>query len=241
MIEEWKDIKDYENLYQISNLGRVKSLGKTIIDSSGRKRIIKERILKGGKDDKGYLYVCLCKDGIHKYIKVHRLVAETFIPNPNNLPCVDHINTIRDDNRVENLRWVTYEENNNNPLTREKYKDRKHNITEETKKKMSEAKIGKPSPMTGKHHTEETKQKLREINLGKTHTEESKKKMSEAHKGKSANIKKVYCVELDKVFNSIKECAEELNIDSSHISKVCKGKRKTVGGYHFRYYEENVA
>lgn len=66
----------------------------------------------------GYLHFCY-KD---KTYKVHKVVAELFIPNPENKPCIDHINTIRTDNRAENLRWVSYKENNNNPLTVEKYK-----------------------------------------------------------------------------------------------------------------------
>lgn len=105
MIEEWKDIKGYEGIYQVSSKGRIKSL-----------KFGKERLLKYALQD-GYQRVKLCKDGKQKLHFIHRLVAEAFIPNTDNKPCIDHINTIRTDNRVENLRWVTSKENCNNPLT----------------------------------------------------------------------------------------------------------------------------
>ena len=111
--EVWKDIEGYESLYQVSSYGRVKSL-------NYKGCIGKERILKQVFNDYGYLKVCLSKDGKTKQIKVHRLVAQTFIENIGDKPCVDHINTIRTDNRVENLRFVTRIENMNNELTKEK-------------------------------------------------------------------------------------------------------------------------
>ena len=116
-MEEWRPIKGYEGLYEVSNLGRVKSLERTVIYIDGRKKEIKEKILVGRKK-KGYLIVMLCKEGNNKNYAIHRLVAEAFIPNPDNKPQIDHINTIVDDNRVENLRWVTPKENSNNSLTR---------------------------------------------------------------------------------------------------------------------------
>ena len=166
--------------YEISNLGRVKVDGK-----------IHEF---GPISDKVYYYIG------HFY--VHRAVAELFIPNPENKPQVDHINTDRHDNRAENLRWVTNKENSNNALTR------KHNsevrkgkpstfkgktLSEEHKRKISEAHKGKSrkplseehkrkisDTLKGKTHSEETKRKMRGIHL----SEETKRKLSEAHKGK---------------------------------------------------------
>lgn len=111
--EIWKDIKGYEGYYQVSNMGRVKSCER--IDNTNHK--IREKILKPKTEKNGYLRVHLRTPNTSKYILIHRLVAESFLPNSNNKLCIDHINTDRKDNRVENLRWVTHKENINNPIT----------------------------------------------------------------------------------------------------------------------------
>lgn len=109
MKELWKDINDYEGLYQVSNLGRVKSLTRILNDG----RIWKERILKPGKNKGGYLHVALCKNGKIKYFQIYRLVAQAFIPNPDSLPCVNHKDETPLNNNVENLEWCTQEYNLN--------------------------------------------------------------------------------------------------------------------------------
>lgn len=108
-MELWKPIKGYEGLYEVSNMGNVKSLPKMrgYIKS-------KEKIMKPFKNNNGYLLVSLSKNNKQKHFQVHRLVASAFILNKDNKSQVDHINRIRDDNRVENLRWVTASENGNN-------------------------------------------------------------------------------------------------------------------------------
>lgn len=108
--EIWKDIKDYEGIYQVSNLGRVKSIERKEINKLGIERMLKEKILKCLKV-LGYFHISLSKDSIVKQFKIHRLVAQVFIPNPENKPQVNHKNGIRHDNRVENLEWVTASEN----------------------------------------------------------------------------------------------------------------------------------
>lgn len=124
MIEIWKDIKGYENLYQVSNLGNVKSLDKYINNGTGlffkKGQNLKIKVYKG------YCYIRLNKNGEQKQFLLHRLVAEHFIPNPENKPCIDHINTDKTDNRIENLRWVTQKENVNNPLSINKMKQNHH-------------------------------------------------------------------------------------------------------------------
>lgn len=95
-MEVWKYIKDYEGLYAISNKGRVMSF------HSG-----KERILKFGIDTNGYRYVQLSKNGIQKNYLIHRLVAEAFIDNQKNLPCVNHKDENKKNNKIENLEWCT--------------------------------------------------------------------------------------------------------------------------------------
>ena len=126
--EIWKDIAGYEGCYQVSNLGNVRNV-KT------------SRVLKGRLDMYGYCRVILYKKGAkYKSFQIHRLVATAFIPNPENKPQVDHANTVRADNRLDNLRWVTYHENNMNPLTREKFRTNyRYSITGETRRKMSES------------------------------------------------------------------------------------------------------
>ena len=98
MKEIWKDIKDYEGLYQVSNLGNVKSLktNKNLYYSKS----------------KNYLRVSLNKNGIRKGYSIHRLVAQAFIPNPNNYPCVNHKDCNGNNNKVNNLEWCTYKQNN---------------------------------------------------------------------------------------------------------------------------------
>jgi hypothetical protein len=105
-MEQWKDIKGYEGLYQVSNLGRVKSLPKI----SGC-CFQSEMLIKPHKDHKGYLYVGLCKNAKYKYFKVHRLVADAFILNPDHKPFINHINYDKANNNVSNLEWVTAKEN----------------------------------------------------------------------------------------------------------------------------------
>lgn len=103
--EIWKDIPNYEGLYQISNHGRIKSLI--------RKFCKQEQIVKCSLRKDGYIMVYLSKNGKKKYHSVHRIVATVFIPNPNMLPFVNHINENKADNRVENLEWCDAKYNTN--------------------------------------------------------------------------------------------------------------------------------
>lgn len=115
MKEIWKDIQGYEGLYQVSNLGFVKNLKRN-------------RLLGGTIERQGYVRIGLRKDGQTKMFLLHRLVAEAFIPNPNNLPIVDHIIQLSagGSNSIDNLRWASFSDNAYNRNTGElKYVDRR--------------------------------------------------------------------------------------------------------------------
>lgn len=104
-METWKNVVGYEGLYEVSDQGRVKSLGND--------KFRKEKILKPGNNTRGYLQVTLYKDGQKKIYKVHRLVAEAFIPNPNNLETVNHKDEVKTNNVATNLEWLSMKDNNN--------------------------------------------------------------------------------------------------------------------------------
>lgn len=104
-MEEWRNIEGYDGLYQVSNEGRVRSLGRYIKSRGDGKSWRDGRVLKSRKDKDGYLVVCLYNFNGAKFKKIHRLVAIAFIPNPNNLPQVNHKDECKINNYVENLEW----------------------------------------------------------------------------------------------------------------------------------------
>lgn len=118
--EEWKDVVEYEGLYSVSSFGRIASLNRTVPKNNfgSPVRHIPPRLLNPNIKRDGYRHVILCRDGIHKHVSVHRIVALAFIANANKKPMIDHIDRDRTNNRVENLRWCTISENMHNPLTR---------------------------------------------------------------------------------------------------------------------------
>ncbi|MBQ6232834.1 MAG: HNH endonuclease [Clostridia bacterium] len=104
MAEHWKPIPLYEGLYEVSDYGNVRSLKRAT--TSGK-------MLKGTLDKDGYIKVCLSKNNLKKTCPIHRLVANAFIPNPDNLPCINHLDENKQNNVVGNLEWCTVERNNN--------------------------------------------------------------------------------------------------------------------------------
>ena len=149
-----KDVVGYEGLYQVTSCGKVWSYKR-------------KKFLKPFKNRGGYLRVNLSKNGEVKTYLVHRLVQEVYLPNPNNLPCVNHKDENKENNALQNLEWCTYEYNNS-------YGSRN---------------------------------------------------------------KSVYCEELNRTFDGARAAGRELDLDQSHITKCCKGKRNTCGGYHWKYAE----
>lgn len=120
--EKWRDVVGYETLYEVSASGLVRSKKRVLKYVNNMSKslcctVVGGRILKGSVDNSGYVYVNLRNEEGLKRVSVHRLVAMAFIPNHENKPHIDHINTIRTDNRVENLRWVDSLENINNLIT----------------------------------------------------------------------------------------------------------------------------
>ena len=206
MEEIWKDIAGYEGLYQVSTIGRIKAT-----------RNGHERISVGVLDKyTGYRRFSLHKDGKVKRAYVHRLVAESFIPNIENKPEIDHINTIRDDNRVENLRWVTRKENRNNPISLEH---------------LRIAFTGENSPHYGRKRSKETRKRISEA-----------LKSSPLNHGRTGsmckNSKPVYQYDLQGNFIAEyagqAEAARMTGIHQSDISNACNGKSSIAGGYLWR-------
>ena len=153
--EIWKDVLGYEGLYQVSNLGQVKSLN--------YRHTGKEAILKPGLGGTGYYGVILCKNGKKKRFSVHRLVVMAFIgPIPKGM-VVNHISECQTDNRLENLEICTQKENINHGTG--------------IARSAAARKGKKRTP-----YSEEWKRKLSESHKGKKHTEETKQKMSESRK-----------------------------------------------------------
>jgi hypothetical protein len=112
--EQWKPILGFEGFYEISSQGRVRSVDRIIHDRL-RDRLLKGKIIVAGLDSKhlGYKHCTLYKEGKAVTIKVHRLVAQAFIPNPNNYPIINHKDYNPSNNNVENLEWCTYKYNSN--------------------------------------------------------------------------------------------------------------------------------
>lgn len=110
-MEVWKDIVGWEEKYQVSNKGRVKSLDRWINRKNGIKAFLKGKILNPSIGKNGYYLLALSKNCNPVSIYLHRLIAEAFIPNPKNKRTVNHINGITIDNNIDNLEWATYSEN----------------------------------------------------------------------------------------------------------------------------------
>ena len=143
MEEIWKDIEGYEGYYQISTLGRIKSVARIVSFEKYQYKLKKmvqatqkvpEKIRTGYSDDHGYYRVELNKDGKSTSFLVHRLVASTFIPNPENKREVNHIDGNPSNNHLDNLEWVTSSENKFHA-----YRIGLHVVSEETRKKLSDS------------------------------------------------------------------------------------------------------
>lgn len=180
MIKEiWKDINCYEGIYQVSDLGRVKSLN---YNHTG-----KEVIMKNYENKNGYMYIFLYSNGKCNNLRIHRLVCSAFIDNPENKKEVNHKNGIKSDNRVENLEWATHSEN------------QKHAYNTGLKKSIWTGKFGKDNYLSIPV--------CRYTKLGEYIDE----------------------------FDGSMDAKRKTRINNSHILECCKGKRKSAGGYIWKY------
>ena len=184
-------------------------------------------------EKRGYYTVAIYENGVRKFKKVHRLVAEAFIPNPENKSQVNHIDGNKLNNDVSNLEWATNSEN------------QKHAY----KVGLQKIRRGKSSPMFRKTHTEESKQKISKSkkgsiswNKGKTgvYSEETLKNMSEAKKGKMVGRKNhksipILCIETGEIFESINLASKKFNCSESNIRRVLKGKQNKCANMHWKY------
>ena len=178
MTEVWKPVVGWENAYEVSNLGRLRSIDRIVFGKH-----LKGKILQECTDQQGYSTVILSYCGHRHSTRRHRLVAEAFIPNPERKRDVNHLNGNKSDNRVENLEWTTHRENTDHAWE---------------------------TGLTPCPPKEECKP-----------------------------IEKVLGEEVIDTYLSIKEASEITGINSTSICKCCKGKRKSAGGFLWRYQEEN--
>ena len=208
-MEEWKDIKGYEGLYQVSSEGRIKSLERKV-KHCDHLITIKEKMLKSHMNSDGYPMASLCKNGITESVYMHRILAEAFIENPDNKPEVDHIIPVSEGgtNELSNLRWVTHKENLNNIIS-----VKKNSVTHK----------GRKSWMKDKHHTEESKIKMSENKKGKPLIKLRKQVYQYTLDG-----------ELVKIWDSVNECGRN-GYSQGCISQCCNGIKKQYKGYIWSY------
>ena len=206
MTEIWRDIKDYEGFYQVSNLGRIKSLDRVVINVNGKKSLYKGKVLSIHYDKNGYVKVCLNKNNKRRKFSVHRLVAEAFIPNPNNYPEVNHIDEVKTNNKVSNLEWCTSEYNKSYGTRAER--SYQTNLKNNSYNKNLE--------------------KARESNKAKGY-EKQKEVIRNVHNSEKANKRKVICLTTNEIFDSMWEAERKYGIYPNSISKCCKGTRKACG------------
>lgn len=220
MNEEWRDIIGFEGRYQVSNLGRVRSF----VDSHGELRVTPV-LRKTSLTHKGYPYVSLT-DGAKHYARcVHRLVARAFIPNPQELPCINHKDEDKANNCIDNLEWCTHKYNSNYGTLRERLSKRLRGreLTSEQRDRICSALV-----RDYKEHPER-----------KRKVSESLKRFYSIPEHRTGLINRhttaVQCVETGEIFPSVKAAAQAISVIYVNICQCCRYPTRTSGGYHWRY------
>lgn len=186
-IEEWRRILG-EELYEVSTYGEVRSIDRYVHAKAGSVRFVSGRLLNIHKfSESGYCYVVIGT----KNKLVHRLVAQAFILNPDNKPCVNHIDGDKSNNRVDNLEWVTHKENTAHAIS---------------------------------------------SGLMVTSSKEHMKTMA-SHRSHAIS-KSVRCIETGQVYDSIKKCAEDMNLRVGYIYEYLNGQAKSCKGFHFEIVDD---
>lgn len=210
VMEVWKDVPGYNGLYQISSHGRVLSLARNV-----------PIYLEGSVNKKGYKRVCFHLRPNQKHELVHRLVAYAFIPNPNGFNEINHKNGNKLDNRVENLEWCSAKYN-----SWHKYNILQYKVKDETKRKLSEIKLGVKL-------SEEHIRKIADGHKGLKRSTESVLKTAKGHFKKVAQFNNELV--LLNTFESLKDAANKTNTNISCISMVCNGRQKSANGYIWKF------
>lgn len=248
--EEWRPVVGYEGLYEVSSFGQVRSVDRVVYQNNHpqrRKSIIKKQTPH--KD--GHLMVMLSKEGHNKNCQVHRLVAQAFIPNPDNLPVINHKDEKPNNNCVDNLEWCTIKYNNNYGTVKERIS--KHNINhpslsekiyqytldgEFVKEWPSIAEAVRVLGYKGKPKRDKGTQ------YGFMWKSEYCGEKTEPYKRPTPSYaKRIFRYDLDMNFidewPSAAECQRQTGINRLNINQCCRGVQHKTNGFIFRYADNN--
>ena len=257
--EVWKDVKDFEGYYEISNLGRLRRKTRHITDKNGVVKLWQGKILKYTKNPDGYPIFIMSKNAKTKYKSGHRMVAEAFIENPNDYPVVNHKDENPANNHVGNLEWCTIEYNNAYGTRTERMKNSKGFKERHRKNRKPVFKVSlggeilkefKSLKEAYQSDSEYTKSGVANCCNGHLNTYKGyfwiykdgftdKEVKSRIDKANTTQEVKVNQLDLDgdfiKQHKSMSQGARETGVNSGSIHQCCNGKMKSAGSYKWEY------